>query len=117
MILENALELSEGGRVEVATRFRPVRLTDSVISRCHFRTEQCSGKATSEHFELKGAPKTTSVSQKVERRRYYGTIEKAGMNDSPKFTGFHDIEHGLHRERLLLCGGMAAMCDHIEEKH
>ncbi|KAF4976126.1 hypothetical protein FZEAL_7145 [Fusarium zealandicum] len=152
MVLNSALVLTEGTPAEMVTTFRPIRLTDSLNSQwwtwtiaSHnglVWTKHCSGEATWEELGSEEAPDTTPLPRKVERRKYYDVLGRAGIGYGPKFQRLDDIRTGslesvsaarlsknpcgdehhyhLHPAVIDACiqsGPLAATRGHIEAKH
>ncbi|KAH0435679.1 polyketide synthase [Colletotrichum camelliae] len=152
MVLNSALVLNENTPAELVTTFRPVRLTDSLNSQWwtwtisshngHVWTKHCSGEATSEDLEPEKAPETVQLPRKVDRRKYYDVLSRAGIGYGPKFQRLDDIRTGslqslsaarlpknpcgdekfyhLHPAVIDACiqsGPVAATRGHIEAKH
>ncbi|KAI8241966.1 hypothetical protein K4K55_011505 [Colletotrichum sp. SAR 10_96] len=152
MVLNSALVLNENTPAELVTTFRPVRLTDSLNSQWwtwtiashngHVWTKHCSGEATLEDLEPEKALDTAQLPRKVDRRKYYDVLSRAGIGYGPKFQRLDDIRTGsleslsaarlpknpcgdekfyhLHPAVIDACiqsGPVAATRGHIEAKH
>jgi acyl transferase domain-containing protein len=101
MVLSVALVLAEGAPTELVTTFHPHRLTDSLDSQWwdftiashngHLWTKHCTGRVTSEAGEPPQAQDATSLPRKLERRKYYDILNRAGMRFGPHFQRFVDI--------------------------
>nr|ALQ32761.1 putative polyketide synthase [Fusarium aywerte] len=155
MVLNSALVLTEGTPVEVVTTFRLLRLTDSLNSQWwtwtiashngHVWIKHCSGEAMAEELtpERPSTPAETELlPRKVERRKYYDVLSRAGIGYGPKFQRLEDIRTGslesvsaarlsrnlcgdeqyyhLHPAVIDACiqsGPLAATQGHIEAKH
>ncbi|KAK4184985.1 hypothetical protein QBC35DRAFT_32555 [Podospora australis] len=107
MVLNQALVLTEGNPAEIVTTFRPVKLTDSLNDKWwqwsivshngHIWTKHCSGEVTAEDAELDvevAAPKPTILPRKVDRRKYYDILSRAGIGYGPLFQRLDEIRTG-----------------------
>ncbi|KAF5019294.1 hypothetical protein F66182_8712 [Fusarium sp. NRRL 66182] len=155
MVLNSALVLTEGAPVEVVTTFRPLRLTDSLNSRWwtwtvashngHVWIKHCSGEAMAEDLtpeKPSTLAETELLPRKVQRRKYYDVLSRAGIGYGPKFQRLQEITTGslesvsaarlsrnpcgdehhyhLHPAVIDACiqsGPLAATQGHIEAKH
>ncbi|OAQ63678.2 polyketide synthase [Pochonia chlamydosporia 170] len=154
MLLNTALILREDTTIEIVTTFRPVRLTDSLDSTWwqwmissyngSIWTKHCSGEVTVSSTEPETAPdpNIAMLPRKVDRRKYYDVLNRAGISYGATFQRLNDLRTGtlegiaaasldniscgdeehynLHPAIIDACiqsGPVAAMMGKIEEKH
>ncbi|KAL4744332.1 hypothetical protein BDW72DRAFT_212821 [Aspergillus terricola var. indicus] len=109
VVLSSALVLSEDAPTELVTTFRPVRLTDSLNSQWWDFTiashngniwmKHCTGQVASEKVEPVRKPGEDLLPRKVQRRKYYDVLSRAGIGYGPHFQRLDDIRTGTVEER------------------
>ncbi|KAG5950724.1 Type I Iterative PKS [Claviceps sorghi] len=104
MILKAALLLREEGQTEIVTTFRTIRLTNSSDSNWwqwtiashngHLWTKHCSGEVAISSLEPDEAPVAALLPRKIEHRRYYDVLGRAGIQYGPMFRRLRNIRTG-----------------------
>jgi acyl transferase domain-containing protein/SAM-dependent methyltransferase len=104
VVLSSALVLSEDAPAELVTTFRPVHLTDSMDSQWWDFTiasfngniwmKHCTGQVASEKIQPVHKPKEGLLPRKVQRRKYYDVLSRAGIGYGPHFQRLEDIRTG-----------------------
>ncbi|RYP90773.1 hypothetical protein DL770_003106 [Monosporascus sp. CRB-9-2] len=104
VVLSQALVLKEGVDTEVVTTFRPHRLTDTVDSEWWEFTvashngqnwvKHCSGQVAPGPSEPAKSESDGPLPRKLERKKVYDILTKAGMEYGPRFQRLDDITAG-----------------------
>lgn len=104
VVLSQALVLQEGVDTEIVTNFRPHRLTDSTDSRWwefsiasyngQLWVKHCVGEVTTGPAQPAEAAKVPSLPRKLERKKVYDILNKAGMQYGPCFQRLDGIRAG-----------------------
>lgn len=102
--LNQALVLSEGVDTEIVTNLRPHRLTDSLDSQWWNFTiashngqmwvKHCDGQVTTGPSVDPNVEGVEPLPRKLERKKVYDTLNKAGMEYGPKFQRLDSITAG-----------------------
>lgn len=108
IVLSAALVLPEDTTTEIVTTFRPVRLTDSLNSQWWDFTiashngniwmKHCTGQVSGDKVEPVKKPEEDSLPRKVQRRKYYDVLSRAGIEYGPHFQRLEDIRTGTLEE-------------------
>ncbi|KAF3480301.1 polyketide synthase [Arthroderma uncinatum] len=111
IVLSSALVLSEDAPTELVTTFRPVRLTDSMDSgwwdftvashNGNIWMKHCTGQVASEKIEPVHKPDEGLLPRKVQRRKYYDILSRAGIGYGPHFQRLEDIRTGTVDNRAV----------------
>ncbi|PWY84422.1 polyketide synthase [Aspergillus eucalypticola CBS 122712] len=112
VVISSALVLREGTPTEVVTTFHPHRLTDSLDSQWweftiasyngQTWTKHCTGQASgtaAEEGQTQTAALRDPLPRKLQSKKYYDLMDRAGLNFGPMFKRLTNIETGT-RERL-----------------
>ena len=101
VIIRTGLVISEGKPTEIITTFRPHRLTDSLNSNWweftiashngHTWTKHCTGEAMAQSETLGSSPKPENLLRKIETRKWFDTLRRAGLDLGPAFYNLEDI--------------------------
>ncbi|KAI2820032.1 hypothetical protein CBS115989_3941 [Aspergillus niger] len=107
VVISSALVLREGTPTEVVTTFHPHRLTDSLDSQWweftiasyngQTWTRHCTGQASgtaAEERHTRTAALRSSLPRKLQAKKYYDLLDRAGLNFGPMFKRLTDIETG-----------------------
>ncbi|BCR92997.1 type I iterative PKS [Aspergillus luchuensis] len=112
VVISSALVLREGTPTEVVTTFHPHRLTDSLDSQWweftiasyngQTWTKHCTGQASgtaAEEEQTRTAALRDALPRKLQSKKYYDLMDRAGLNFGPMFKRLINIETGTG-ERL-----------------
>ncbi|PSN69566.1 polyketide synthase [Corynespora cassiicola Philippines] len=104
VVIDAGLVLTEGAPTELVTTFRPHRLTDSLDSQWwefnissyngHMWVKHCTGQVMSESGKPHLAQTQDELPRKLEARRYYDLLDKAGLQFGPQFRRLQDVRCG-----------------------
>lgn len=104
VVLSQALVLQESVDIEVVTNFRPHRLTDSADSQWwefsiasyngQMWVKHCVGEVTTGPARPAEAARVPSLPRKLERKKVYDILGKAGMQYGPHFQRLDNIRAG-----------------------
>ncbi|PYI00202.1 polyketide synthase [Aspergillus ellipticus CBS 707.79] len=107
VVISSALVLREGTPTEVVTTFHPHRLTDALDSQWweftiasyngQTWTKHCTGQASgtaAAETQTRTAALTGSLPRKLQSKKYYDLLDRAGLDFGPMFKRLTDIETG-----------------------
>lgn len=101
VIVSTALVVLEGRPTEIITTLRPHRLTDTLNSKWweftiashngHTWTKHCTGEAMAQSESLGSSQRPEALPRKIEMRKWYDTLRRAGLDLGPAFRNMGDI--------------------------
>lgn len=104
VVLSKALVMQEGNETEVVTNLRPQRLTDSANSQWWEFTiasyngqtwvQHCRGEVTAGSLHAASAEEEPLLHRKLETKKTYDTLTRAGMQYGPRFQRLDHIRAG-----------------------
>lgn len=104
VIVRMALVVPEGKPTEMITTLRQHRLTDTRNSNWweftiashngHIWTKHCTGEAMAQSESLGSAQRTEALPRKIEMRKWFDTLRRAGLDLGPAFRNLGDISAG-----------------------
>jgi acyl transferase domain-containing protein len=124
IVISSALVLAEETPTELVTTFRPYRLTDSLDSQWwdftiashngHLWMKHCTGQVTSKVGEPPQAQDAKLLPRKLEPRKHYDIMNRAGLRFGPRFQRYTDIRTSIvqHLAAAKLCNDKSR-----EEEH
>ena len=108
IIVNTALVLPEEKPTEIVTTFRPRRLTTSLNSQWweftiasyngHAWTKHCTGEVSTLSSDLRPAKEPGVLPRKVEPRKWYETMRRAGLDLGPAFQNLNSIYTSTNSE-------------------
>ena len=104
VIVSTALVVPEGKPTEMITTLRPHRLTDTLNSKWweftiashngHTWTKHCTGEAMAQSESLGSSQRPEALPRKIEMRKWFDTLRRAGLDLGPAFRNLGDISAG-----------------------
>lgn len=104
VIVSTALVVPEGKPTEMITTLRPHRLTDMLNSKWweftiashngHTWTKHCTGEAMAQSEGLGSSQRPEALPRKIEMRRWFDILRRAGLDLGPAFHNLGDISAG-----------------------
>lgn len=104
IIVSTALVIPEGKPTEMITTLRPHRLTDTLNSKWweftitshngHIWTKHCTGEAMAQSQSLGSSQRPEALPRKIEMRKWFNTLRRAGLDLGPAFRNLGDISVG-----------------------
>lgn len=104
VIVSTALVVPEGKPTEMITTLRPHRLTDTLDSKWweftiashngHKWTKHCTGEAMAQSESLGSSPRPEVHPRKIEMRKWFDTLRRAGLDLGPAFRNLGEISAG-----------------------
>lgn len=104
VIVSTALVVPEGKPTEMITTLRPHRLTDTLNSKWweftiashngHTWTKHCTGEAMAQSESLGSSRAPEALPRRIEMRKWFDTLRRAGLDLGPAFRNLGDISAG-----------------------
>lgn len=104
VLVRTALVVPEGKPVEIITTLRSHHLTDTLNSKWwdftiasyngHIWTKHCTGEAMAQSESLGSSLRPEALPRKIEMRKWFDTLRRAGLDVGPAFRNLRDASAG-----------------------